>query len=218
MVVVGVIPAAGYATRLQPLRHSKEVVCIDGRPVMDYLVERMRLAPCSELRVVTRPEKKDVIENAERHGIRIVFARPDTVSASIVAGMQGLASDDRVLIGFPDTIWEPANGYSRLLSALAPGFDIALGLFQTKELERSDVVLLDDSGIVTGVQVKPEKPASDWIWGCCAARADALSKLESEPEPGAYFDSYSKSGRVLGIRLSDVWIDIGTKSVLEDLI
>ena len=31
---------------------------------MDYLVQRMRLAGASEIRVVTRPEKLDVVENA----------------------------------------------------------------------------------------------------------------------------------------------------------
>jgi len=42
MDIVGVIPAAGHAIRLQPLSGSKELLEIGGRPVMDYLVERMR--------------------------------------------------------------------------------------------------------------------------------------------------------------------------------
>ncbi len=38
-MIVGVIPAAGRATRLQPLSSSKEVQPIGGRPVMDYLID-----------------------------------------------------------------------------------------------------------------------------------------------------------------------------------
>ena len=62
-MIVGVIPAAGRATRLQPLSLSKEVQPISGRPVMDYLLKRLQRGGCAELRVVTRPEKLDVIEN-----------------------------------------------------------------------------------------------------------------------------------------------------------
>ena len=60
MAIVGILPAAGYAVRLQPLECSKEMLEIGGRPVIDYLVERMRAGGCEELRVVTRPEKQDV--------------------------------------------------------------------------------------------------------------------------------------------------------------
>ncbi|HZB36129.1 MAG TPA: NTP transferase domain-containing protein [Gaiellaceae bacterium] len=55
--IVGVVPAAGHATRLQPLEGSKELLEIGGRPVFDYLVERLRAGGAEEIRVVTRPEK-----------------------------------------------------------------------------------------------------------------------------------------------------------------
>ena len=51
------MPAAGHATRLQPLEGSKELLEIGGRPVFDYLVERLRAGGAEEIRVVTRPEK-----------------------------------------------------------------------------------------------------------------------------------------------------------------
>ena len=40
--IIGVVPAAGYARRLQPLDRSKEVLEVKGRPVLDYLLDRMR--------------------------------------------------------------------------------------------------------------------------------------------------------------------------------
>jgi hypothetical protein len=39
--IVGVVPAAGYATRLQPLAGSKELLQVRGRPVIDYLLTRL---------------------------------------------------------------------------------------------------------------------------------------------------------------------------------
>src|SRR5688572_3727838 len=131
MAPVGVVPAAGYATRLQPLSGSKEIYPIGGKPVMQYLVDRMRTGGCVELRVVTRPEKLDLIAYAEAIGARVVLGHPRSVSESVLAGMVGLAPQDVVAVGFPDTLWEPENGYVPLVRAVEHGHDVALGLFKT---------------------------------------------------------------------------------------
>jgi glucose-1-phosphate thymidylyltransferase len=216
MAIVGVIPAAGYATRLQPLSGSKEMLPVQGRPVMDYVIGRMRRAGCTELRIVTRPEKEDVIAHAEELGASIVLAYPSTTSESFAEGIAGLAPDEIVLMGWPDTIWEPEDGYYPLVEAVEVGHEIALGLFQTPDLERSDVVTFDEAGRVTGIHIKPAKPPSGWIWGCAAARARALAGLEREEWPGSFFDSLCKKGSELySVRLSEVWLDIGTRQALE---
>lgn len=216
MAIVGVIPAAGYATRLQPLSGSKEMLPVQGLPVMDYVIGRMRRAGCTELRIVTRPEKEDVIAHAEELGASIVLGYPSTTSESFAQGIAGLAPEEIVLMGWPDTIWEPEDGYRPLVSAVEGGQEIALGLFQTPDLERSDVVSFDDAGRVTGIHIKPAKPPSSWIWGCAAARAGALAGLEREEWPGSFFDSLRKNGSELySVRLSDVWLDIGTSEALE---
>ena len=215
--IVGVVPAAGYATRLQPLDCSKEVLPVGGRPVMDYLVERMRAGGASEIRVVTRAEKRDVIAHAESLGAAVVLARPATTSASFVAGLDGLQLDDIVLLGWPDTLWKPLDGYRRLVDAVERGPEIALGLFELEEdLERSDVISFDAAGRIARVQIKPARPASSWIWGCAAARVRALEGLDGEEWPGSYFDLLCRRGVELHAeRLSDVWLDIGTHAALR---
>jgi glucose-1-phosphate thymidylyltransferase len=215
MALVGVIPAAGYATRLQPLPCSKEMLQIRGRPVMDYVVERMRHTDC-ELRVVTRPEKEDVIAHAKELGATIVLGYPTTTSESFAAGMEDLAPEDIVLIGWPDTLWEPEDGYVQLIEAVEEGHEIALGLFETPDLERSDVLSFDESGRITGIHIKPADPPSTWIWGCAAARLRALAGLERKEWPGAFFNSLCQKGvELYALRLSDVWLDIGTREALE---
>jgi glucose-1-phosphate thymidylyltransferase len=214
--IVGVVPAAGYATRMQPLACSKEVYEIDGRPVMDYLVDRMRIGGCTDLRVVTRPEKEDVITHARALGATVILARPATVSDSLLGGMDGLEDDDVVLIGFPDTLWEPDTGYGPLVEAVRAGCDVALGLFRTGDLRRSDVVAFDDSGGIAGIEVKPEQPPSEWIWGCAAARAQIWRGLAGTGWPGSYVDRLCRSGRdVRGVKLSDTWLDVGTRESLR---
>lgn len=219
--IVGVVPAAGHATRLQPLEGSKEVLPVAGKPVMDYLVERMRKGGCTRLRVVTRAEKTDVIAHCLELDAEVVLAEPASVSESFFTGMKGLAPDDIVLIGFPDTIWEPQDAYQVLVRAVKDGCDAALGLFRIREsdLSRSDVVTLDDGGRVVAVDVKPARPSSDWVWGCAAAQVSAMAGLPRVEWPGGYFDQLCAEGRdVRGFPLSDEWLDIGTKDALVEAI
>ncbi len=187
-----------------------------GRPVMSYIVERMLRAGCSRVKVVTRPEKRDVAAVARELGAEVVHARPANVSASILAGLDGLVDDDVVLLGFPDTVWQPLDGYTRLLSALTPSVTAVLGLFKTVDLRRSDVVTLDAAGVARGVEVKPEDPRSDWIWGAAVAPARALRGLAGVEEPGRYFDELCRAGTVLGVQLSDRWVDIGEKATVRE--
>ena len=212
--VVGIVPAAGHATRLQPLHGSKETYRVAGKPLMDHLIDRLRKAACGDIRVVTRPEKTDVITHAERLGLTVVRARPPTVSRSLLAGLEGTDPDDVVLLGFPDTIWEPVDGFVRLLDAMG-GFQAALGLFRGREPERSDVVEFAESGIVTSVAVKPRAPRSDWIWGMAAARRRGLDALANYPEPGAAFNSMSSSGGVVAVLMPGPFDDLGTRAALE---
>jgi glucose-1-phosphate thymidylyltransferase len=214
-MLVGLIPAAGHATRLGPRAGAKEVIPVAGRPVMDHLVERMRAAGADALRVVTRPEKADLVAHAEAIGAEVVLARPPDVAASLLAGLRGLADADEVLVGFPDSVWQPVDGYRPLLERLRAGADLALGLFGTPDLARSDVVVCDPDGRVRGIAVKPAVPPSDRIWGIAAARAGTLrAALRPGTEPGVTFAALAAAGDVRGVWLSDEWLDIGTPEAL----
>ena len=207
---VGLIPAAGRAERLQPLPCSKEVYLVGGRPIMDFVVERLRAADCRELRVVTRPDKEDVIAHAQELGAEVFTGTPPTLSASLALGLQGLAASDIVLVGLPDTLWEPIDGFVQLLARLEDGADIVLGVFESDEAERSDVVVLDERGFVQSVHVKEADPPGNLAWGCFAARVGALAGLERSPSPGHFFDGREVAAVVLPGRM----LDIGTPEAL----
>jgi glucose-1-phosphate thymidylyltransferase len=211
MTVVGLIPAAGLAERLQPLAGSKELLPVGGRPIIDVLVDRMRAA-ADEIVVVTRPEKRDVVEHAEAFGLRVVEGRPATVSQSLLLGLRAVGEDDDVLLGFPDTLWSPADGFVQLLAVLED-VDVALGVFESEEPERSDAVVLEGTR-VEAVDVKPARPRSSLVWGCAAARRTALGGLERHDEPGFLFDELAREGRVHAVPFPGVMIDIGTSEAL----
>ena len=219
MAVVGVIPAAGHATRLQPLDCSKEMLDIGGRAVIDYIAERMRAAPCDQLRIVTRPEKADVVRHAAELGALVVPAHPPSLGRSLLAGLGGLSDDDVVLIGFPDSIWEPVDGYARVLPLLGEGFDVALGLFRsTEDMRRFEPVVTNGGPRVRTIEFKPEHPSSNWLWGCAALPAGVLRGLGDGQEPGVYFNSLCRSARVGAVRLSESYVDIGTPAALAGVV
>ena len=214
-MIVGVIPAAGHAKRLQPLPSSKEVQPIGERPVMDYIIERLRRGGCEELRVVTRSEKRDVIENSKRHGAVVIEARPATPAASLLAGIAGLDDGDVVAFGYPDSIWEPEDGFRGLVDRVEAGIDLALGLFRTANVERPDVVEVaaSEAGLaVTRIDVGSDAPPPHLIWGCGVARATVLRRLRDWDDPGALFSAICRELPVAAAVLSSSYVDIGTPS------
>jgi NDP-sugar pyrophosphorylase family protein len=215
MTVVGVVPAAGRATRLRLATGSKEALVVDGKPVLLHLLDRLEQVRGCALRVVTRPDKQDVAGLARERGATLILGTPKHIGASLHLGLAGLAADDIALLGFPDTLWEPLDGFVRLLAALDGRFAAVLGLFTTSEAARSDVVEVDANGVVTAIHVKPAQPPSNLIWGCCAVRVGALEGIEQHAQPGTLFKRLVPDGKLAGMRLSDRWLDIGTPEALN---
>lgn len=212
---MGIMPAAGYATRLgDAVRGSKEVQLVGGRPVMTYLLDRFAAAGASEVRIVTRPAKDDVIALAATHGATVVTGHPATVSASLTLGMVDLAPSDIVLFGFPDTIWSPADGFVPMARTVLDGAPLTLGLFDSDDPARADVAILGDTGRLVRVEVKPGRATTSLVWGAAAARAGYLRDILADAEPGVAFDRAARTGDVATVRLGRV-IDIGTPAAIR---
>ncbi len=209
------MPAAGYATRLgDAISGSKEVQVVRGRPVMSYLLDRFALGGVDEVRIVTRPEKLDVIEHARTAGAVIVEGYPPSVSASLRLGLDGLDPDAIALFGFPDTIWSPPDGFAALRRVVEAGAQLALGLFDSDDPARADVAILDDEGRLMSVDVKPAAPATSLVWAAVAARVGVLRDILADAEPGNAFDRAARAGPVATVRLGRV-IDIGTPASIR---
>lgn len=187
-----------------------------GRPVIEYLLQRMQAAEPAEIRVITRPEKDDLVRYARGRRVCVIEEHPRTLSASILSGTRDLARDDVILLGFPDSIWEPVTGFIRLLEVVHARADAALGLFRISEPERSDVVETAPDGRVRAIHVRPEKAQTNRIWGCAALRARVFEGLSEDVEVGALLGDVARKGRVRGVDLSGLYLDIGTRSGLEE--
>lgn len=210
MAIVGLVPAAGYATRLAgSIVGSKEVQLVRGQPVMRYLIGRMWAAGASAVRIATRPDKVDVIELGAALGAEIVTGRPASVSASILLAAHDLLDDDVGLFGFPDTIWTPADGYVPLVRSVVEGEVLALGIFESPYPERSDVAVLNVDGRLLRVDIKPAEPTSALVWAAGTARIGTLRAILRDAEPGDAFSALARTTPIPTVRLGRV-IDVGT--------
>jgi len=173
--IVGIVPAAGLASRLSPLPCSKELLPVGvfrdppearGRPkvVSQYLLERMRAAGATEVCFVLRAGKWDIAQyygDGSVLGLRIAYlmmGEPWGPPFS-VAQAAPFVADATVVFGFPDILIRPDDCFVRLLDRLdAMGADIVLGLFAGRLTDPLDVVAVADGGRVTRLVTKEERP------------------------------------------------------------
>lgn len=224
----GIIPAAGAGTRIQPLAFSKELLPVGSRldagverprAVSEYLVERMLRAGATQLCFVISREKADILSY---YGGRIggadvtyvVQAQPAGLCDAIFRALPVVPPDEPVLIGLPDTIWFPEDGFARL-----PDDALSFLLFSVEHPEFFDAVVADADGQVESIQVKQAMPRSHWIWGAFRMPGRVLRELHALwSEPGRH-DEYigtlvnawiARGGRARGVRAGEAYVDVGT--------
>jgi dTDP-glucose pyrophosphorylase len=224
----GVIPAAGVGSRIQPLAFSKELLPVGVRfegaterpkAVSEYLVERMIRAGASKLCFVISPGKSDIVEYyggglGEASICYVVQERPAGLCDAIFRAEPLVADDEPVLVGLPDTVWFPEDGFCAL-----PDAGLSFLLFRVEQPQFFDVVVTDGCGAVDEVQVKPREPRSDWIWGAFKMTGAILRELVSLWHGPGRHDEYvgtlvnawlRRGGRATGVKAGEAYVDTGT--------
>jgi dTDP-glucose pyrophosphorylase len=121
---------------------------------------------------------------------------------------------ETVLIGLPDTIWFPEDGFLAL-----PQDRLAFLLFPVDRPELFDAVVTAPDGRVLEVQVKQPDPASFWIWGAFSMPGAVLHELHELWCERAQEDEYlgtlinafiGRGGRAYGVRAGQAYVDVGT--------
>ena len=226
--MLGIVPAAGAASRLQPLAFSKEMLPVGSafdergierpRAVSEFLVDRMLVAGADRLCVVLSPEKTDIIPYYARHRAAdrfcyVVQEQPNGLCDALFRAIHVMRDDEDVLIGLPDTVWFPEDGF-RLL----PAQTLAFLLFPVDRPDRFDAVVTRGEA-VTEIQVKVAQPSTEWVWGAfrmpaCVFRA--LHDVWSEPDRGDEYvgtlvnEYLRRGGAARGVKSGERYYDIGT--------
>lgn len=179
--VIGLIPAAGTASRISPLPCSKELFplgfrSVDGsgsmRPkvVSHFLLEKMRMAQIKKAFIILREGKWDIPSYFGDGKILdmdfaylmmdLPYGVPFTLDQAYPFVQNAI-----IALGFPDIVFQPENAFVRLLAKQKESnADIVLGLFPTTHAHKTDMVELDDSGRIRSIQIKPDKTHLMYTW------------------------------------------------------
>jgi dTDP-glucose pyrophosphorylase len=232
--MIGIVPAAGVGTRIQPLGYSKELLPVGSRvingverpkAVSEYLVERMIAAGAEQICMVISAEKSDLVRYfAERdYAAQIFYAvqpKAQGLCDAIFRAEPFARYHDRVLVGLPDTIWFPENAYRTVLTPENfQNADANLLLFPVTNPSQFDAVVCDQQGYVTSVEVKKPEPKSHWVWGAVTTTGNAFHELKllwearhrSDEYLGDLLNAYIAAGSIVrGVSAGELYMDVGT--------
>jgi glucose-1-phosphate thymidylyltransferase len=223
----GIVPAAGIGSRIQPLAFSKELLPVgvrrDGtterpRAVSEYLVDRMVRGGVDKLCFVISPGKSDIVEYfggsyGPAHVCYAVQERPAGLCDALFRALPLIAPEEEVLVGLPDTVWFPEDGYCRL------GQGLSFLLFHVDRPQLFDAVVTGEDGEVLEIQVKAQQPRTRWVWGAVKLDGRILRELhalwlsrEREDEYlGTLVNAYLACGGIAhAIPAGEAYVDTGT--------
>jgi glucose-1-phosphate thymidylyltransferase len=179
--VLGLIPAAGQATRIAPLPCSKELYPIgswlvdqgrSSRPkvVCHYLLEKMRLAGVTNAYIVIRDGKWD-IPAYFRDGSMLdmhfsyLIVGPTAGPPYTLDRAYPFVRQSAIAFGFPDILFEGDNAFRQLLShQTLSGADIVLGLFPADRPETMDMVEVGENNRITDLIIQPRQTRLQYSW------------------------------------------------------
>ncbi len=189
------------------------------RAVSEYLVERMIRGGADRLCFVVSPGKTDILEyyGSRVWGAEIAYVvqqRPGGLCDALFRALPLLHREDSVLIGLPDTVWSPEDGYAKL-----PEDVLSFLLFPVEHPEFFDAVLTDANGTVQEIHVKQHGTPCKWIWGGMRMPADVFAELHRlwcRPERqdeylGTLVNAWiAEGGRAVGVQAGEAYVDVGT--------
>jgi glucose-1-phosphate thymidylyltransferase len=154
-----IIPLAGKGTRVRPHSHlvPKPMLEVAGRPVIDWVMERVAGLDVSELIFITGHLKEQVEAYATaRYGLPCRFIEQTVQDGT--AGAVNLARpfvSEPVLIIFVDTVFEADLTLINRTDA-----DGIIWAKEVEDYQRFGVVVTDEKGFMTKIVEKPSEPIS----------------------------------------------------------
>lgn len=226
--MLGIVPAAGAGSRIQPLAFSKELLPVGSRidagverprAVSEYLVERLLAAGATRICFVISPGKSDIVHyfGGAVAGVPVCYTiqeRPAGLCDALFRALPFAAPDEPIAVGLPDTIWFPVDGLRTL-----PDDRLAFLLFPVAKPELFDAVVIDASGAVEAIDVKRRDARSAWVWGAFKVPGAVALELQAlwvardrrDEYVGTLINAYlAAGGRAAGVQAGWSYVDVGT--------
>lgn len=210
--IVGIIPCAGYGTRMNmPINKSKEMLedLVTGKYLIDYSLDlcyKYNIDPV----VISRLEKEDLNAYLRSKEIaHIVLKTPGKEWAETVLKSQGLWGDKNILL-LPDVRFKEES----IIPEMIKGLDIYTPLaIATHKIDVNDS---EKWGTVDYNCIHEKQPSAlDKAWGILGWRNFIGEKLFKSLTPqGTYMWNYNFEGNPLFYNL-DKFVDITRSGKLE---
>ncbi len=217
----GVVPAGGLGTR-SLLPHSKELALVGGKPVIEYIFDRLYRAGITKIFVTTAADKTDLIsylttDSPHKDQLKIIIGERKGLLDGIISPGQSLNAGDTLYFGLPDTIWYPEDGFLQLDNIVE---DLVLGAIpsDTPNLYGS-LELAGD--VISKVVEKPASPNGPWIWAFGKFKVKVINEFQEAANLSPAFTDilghYAKNHVTHAIKFEDgVYIDTGTPAGLKE--
>lgn len=229
-----VILAAGRGTRLRPYTDEipKPLLEVAGRPILQHILLGMASAGIREAVVVTgyRAEQiEECLGDGKRVGVRVSYRRQQEPTGSGPATLlaEEFVRSEPFLLSFADILTSREN-YSALLRKFASDpCDALLGLNEVDDPWAGAAVYLDGDRVTKLVE-KPLRGTSTTRWNNAGVMVltdcifPALRELEPSERgerelPQAVGPLMRQGRRVLGLKFTGFWSDVGTVEELNRL-
>lgn len=224
----GIIPAAGEGKRIQPLAFSKELLPVGfdqlpgrkkPRAVSEFIVERLIVGGANKICFVISPKKADILcyhRQGTSQALFVYLVQPEPLGLcdALFRPIGIIPENEQVLIGLPDTVWFPNDGFCYL-----PDDVLSFLLFPVGFPENFDAVVLNDRNEVKRIEVKQKAPTTHWVWGALKMSAAIYRDLyriwlERERQDeflGTLVNAWiDQGGRGYGVRKGSHYLDVGT--------
>jgi len=235
------ILAAGYATRLYPLtlNKAKPLLVVGGKPIIEWVVDNLQGVPDLETIYVVTNDKfaadfQTWSESYQNRHPQFKFKIVNDGSKSdddklgaigdinFVATRENLSQSNLLIVAGDNLFTESLEDFV----VCAKGSEATVGVYDVGDREaikKYGNVLIDDDGIISHLEEKPQKPR-----GTLAAIAlyyyapSVLSLLttylaagNNPDQPGRFVQWLYTRKPVKTYQIEGKWLDIGSKETLE---
>jgi len=212
MTVVGVLPAAGMATRMRGLPKFLLPLAEDQGSLLEYHIRLM--APHVETIVIpTRSEWVGLLEGFGLGAqVQVLVKNTETLAQTVSESLAGLQWE-AAMVGLPDTVFLSGNPYSGF-GSFSTGNPLVLACFPTREEQhgRLGAVEISADGVV--LQHADKSADAEWgqHWGAMQFNPEVLSYLPLQaPTVGVVIDECLQRGiPIKGFLHDSEYYDCGT--------
>jgi dTDP-glucose pyrophosphorylase len=225
-----IVLAAGRGSRMGALTEAvpKPMLHIDGKPMLEHIVERLIAAGRAEILIVVGFRGELIREHfgGRFPGVRFAVQEvPEGTAAAVRLG-RDFASGDPFLLTFGDIMCGASN-YSGICDERErSGADAVIGVKRVDDPWQGAAVYADDSGAVLRIVEKPARGTSSTNWNSAGLYAfapavfDEIERVKKSPR-GEYEITSALEQMIEGgltVRMFEMlgaWRDVGRPEDLE---